>query len=87
MAKSIKKIRTLTKNQVVVSFTDGSEVFNSYGKNIVAYTGKGTIYFDTNYLDYSTTTSKWINKYMGVDSKWVKDAIKNKIIKFKNLNA
>lgn len=86
MAKTIKKIRTLTKNQIVVSFTDGSEVFNSYGKNIVEYTGKGTIYFDTKYWDFSNTTSKWRNKFMGVDSKWVKDAIKNKIIKFKNLN-
>ena len=86
MAKTIKKIRTLTKNQIVVSFTDGSEVFNSYGKNIVEYSKGGRIYFDKNYWDFSTTTSKWRNKYMGVDSKWVKDAIKNGIVKFKDLN-
>lgn len=86
MAKTIKKIKNLTKNQVVVQFSDGSEIFNSYGKNIVEYSKNHKIYFDKKYWNFSNTTSKWRNKYMGVDSKWVKDAIKNGIVKFKDLN-
>ena len=49
-------------NQFIIT-DNGDEYFQSY-RSIIAKRSKGKIYLDDYYWDYSTTTSKYRNKFL-----------------------
>ena len=69
-----KHVRNLANNQVVLVYENG-EIFSSY-ETIICYKVNYCYYLTADYK-YSTTTSKWCNKWLGVDSKTRDQAIKN----------
>ena len=60
--------------------------FQSYNSTIVFINNKGQIYLDEYYWDYSKTTGKYRNIFLGENKKETENKIKNKIYKLKNLN-
>jgi|TARA_R100000482_G_C5101155_1_gene135681 predicted transcriptional regulator len=50
-------------NQFIIT-DNGDEYFQSY-KSIIAKRSKGKIYLDDYYWDYSTTTGKYRNQFLG----------------------
>ena len=50
-------------NQFIIS-DNGDEYFQSY-RSIIAKRSKGKIYLDDYYWDYSTTTGKYRNQFLG----------------------
>lgn len=72
-------------NQFIIYNDDGSEYFQSY-KSIIAKKHNGNIYLDSHYWDYSKTTSKYRNIFLGLDSKMIKKLIKDNDIILTNLN-
>ena len=60
--------------------------FQSYNSIIVFINNKGQVYLDKYYWDYSRTTGKYRNIFLGEDKKETENKIKNKIYKLKNLN-
>jgi len=82
--KTIKKVsvRNMTSNsgndipnQFIIS-TPGGTYFRSYSSVIVAITG-GKVYLDANKWDYSTTTGKYRNQFLGETKKETEAKIKS----------
>ena len=64
---------------------DGKWYFQSYS-TVIAMKDKGQTYLDKNSWDYSVTTSRYRNQWLGMTTKEVKDAIKFGEIKLIDLN-
>lgn len=62
-----------------------SEVFQSYN-SIIAVKATGQVYLDKTYWDYSRTTSKYRNKFLGMTTPEIKANIKAGDIKLVDLN-
>ena len=71
-------------NQFVIE-TNDEIYFQSY-KSIIALVTNGKIYLDPVFYKYSKTTSKYLNRFLNMNSKEVQDGLKNGTIQFKNLN-
>lgn len=71
-------------NQFVIR-DNGTEWFQSY-KSIIGKREGGIIYLDEYYWDYSRTTSKYRNLWLGRTSQDVKREINKGEIKLVNLN-
>ena len=52
-------------NQFVITSDDGSQVFQSYDSVICRRYPAGTTEIDATYWDYSVTTSKYRNQFLG----------------------
>ena len=75
-------------NQFIIN-TPEYTLFQSYNSVIVKTTfeeGKRVVYLDEYYWDYSKTTGKYRNQFLGEDKKATKLKIKNNIYKLANLN-
>lgn len=70
-------------NQFII-FADNKIIFQSY-ETVIAIKGKG-ITLDTNALDYSRTTSKYLYQFLGLNRKEIENKIKTGDIVLKNLN-
>jgi len=79
-------------NQIEITQTKKNyclHTFQSYQTTIAKIEYKNNIKkitFDTNALNYSRTTSKYLYKFMMMNRKEIDKLIKEKQIKFKNLN-
>ena len=62
-------------NQFIIN-TDEGEYFQSYASLIVFKSNDGKIYLDENKWDYSMTTSKYRNEFLGEDTKTTREKIK-----------
>ena len=73
-------------NQFVISTNDG-KFFQSYG-SIIAFIpyGEGKVKLDERYWNYSKTTSRYRNGFLGMTTKETEQAIKNGEIELTNLN-
>ena len=71
-------------NQFVIE-TDNKIFFQSYN-SMIACVEKGKIFLDPVYYKYSQTTSKYLNRFLNMNSKEVQEGLKNGLIQFKNLN-
>lgn len=75
-------------NQFLIT-EKNKETFQSY-KSIIAIKdykkGIRRIFLDKNYWDYSTTTAKYRNLFLGEDRKTTEQKIKSKEYKLKDLN-
>ena len=75
-------------NQFII-YTPEYTLFQSYNSVIVKTTfedGKRVVYLDEYYWDYSKTTGKYRNQFLGEDKKATELKIKNNIYKLTNLN-
>lgn len=71
-------------NQFVISMGN-AEYFQSY-QTIIAKIEKGITTLDENSWNYSKTTAKYRNMFLGMDTEEIKKQIKTGEIKLKNLN-
>ena len=69
-------------NQFIITDDDGREIFQSY-ETIIAIVDDGEIILDSDALDYSKTTSKYLYLFLGMNKKEIKN---NNNITYKNLN-
>tara|TARA_R100001594_G_scaffold98446_1_gene132896 strand:- start:2 stop:265 length:264 start_codon:yes stop_codon:yes gene_type:complete len=60
--------------------------FQSYNSIIAFVNKRGQVYLDKYYWDYSTTTGKYRNIFLGEKKNETENKIKNGIYKLKNLN-
>jgi len=92
MAKriSVKNMVSNAGNPVANQFVitdDYCETFQSYETTIgLRYRSTGQIVLDDSAWDYSRTTSKYRNMWLGLDSKAVKEKIASGEITFADLN-
>ena len=85
------KVRNMTgrsgqpvKNQFIIE--DGkSTIFQSYDSIIAMKSGGGT-YLDKYRWDYSTTTGKYRNQFLGMNKKQIEQAIEDGAIYLVDLN-
>ena len=71
-------------NQFIIT-DKGAVTFQSYD-SIIAVIVDGEIFLDSVFWNYSKTTSKYLNKFLNMTSKEVKQDIKNESILFADLN-
>ena len=69
-------------NQFIIEDDKGRETFQSYETTIAIF-DHGKITLDDNALHYSTTTSKYLYMFLGMDRK---EILADKSIKYENLN-
>jgi hypothetical protein len=60
--------------------------FQSYDSIIIFINNKGQIFLDRYYWDYSPTTGKYRNQFLGEDIKETRRKIRSKEYKLKDLN-
>jgi hypothetical protein len=72
-------------NQFIIR-TNTAIIFQSYNSIIVKEEG-GKTYLDERYWDYSKTTGKYRNKFLGEDKKATERKIKEGVYILTNLNA
>ena len=75
-------------NQFLITIGD-KEIFQSYDSIIATKeykNGKKVVVLDSYYWDYSRTTSKYRNEFLGETTKETQSKIDAKIYKLKNLN-
>tara|TARA_R100000541_G_scaffold8821_1_gene16406 strand:+ start:194 stop:508 length:315 start_codon:yes stop_codon:yes gene_type:complete len=72
-------------NQFVIDDDNGNTYFQSYN-SIIAKVNFDGIFLDKTYWNYSVTTSKYLNKFLSLSSKEVKNKIKCNLFKLENLN-
>jgi hypothetical protein len=75
-------------NQFII-FDSEFTLFQSYDSVIIKTTfedGKRVVYLDSHYWDYSKTTGKYRNQFLGETKKETELKIKNNIYKLTNLN-
>ena len=78
------KINFLAKNQCTF-VKDGATYFQSY-ESIIAKRENGQVTLDEMYWDYSPTTGKYRNIFLGEDKKTTQKKIDNGTYKLANLN-
>lgn len=69
MAERLVKGGMLAPNQMVITQDDGTKYFQSYDSMIAKIEPNGKVYLDEKYWDYSKTTGKYRNKFLGEDKK------------------
>ncbi len=72
-------------NQFLIK-TNKGKYFQSYNSMIAFVPYHGLIQLDSIYWDYSRTTSKYRNRFLGLTTDQIKQRIKDKTIKLTNLN-
>ena len=88
MKTSVENMTSSNGNKIANQFiirTGKSTIFQSYNSTIVKRTNKN-VYLDSYYWDYSKTTSKYRNMFLGETSKETQQKIDNGIYKLTNLN-
>ena len=90
--KTPPKVRNMTSsngnkiaNQFVIELGSDEEIFQSY-KTIIAHKKGAEITLDADYWDYSRTTSKYRNAFLGMTTQEIKQGIKSGSIKLEELN-
>lgn len=73
-------------NQFIIEGVEGRTWFQSYNSLIVQKNSDGSIKLDKVFWNYSKTTSKYRNKFLGETTKETKRKIKEGIYQLVNLN-
>jgi hypothetical protein len=73
-------------NQFVINTGDGVLWFRSYNSNIARVDADGNVTLDATYWDYSTTTSRYRNLFLGNDTATCKRLIKSGVYRLGDLN-
>ena len=80
----IGKSNKSVANQFIIEDNNKS-YFQSYN-SVIVLKENGKVYLDENTWDYSKTTSKYRNQFLGCNTKEVKDRIAQGIYTLTNLN-
>lgn len=72
-------------NQFII-YTPKGAYFQSYDSIIALRKNDGSIILDKTYWNYSVTTGRYRNDFLGMNKKETQDLIDCKSIKMKNLN-
>jgi len=72
-------------NQFIIDTDEGERFFQSYD-SIIIKVSRGKIYLDKNKWDYSKTTGKYRNQFLGETKKETEKKIKSEEYILKNLN-
>jgi len=75
------------KNQFIVADDDGTQYFQSYNSVIAKCDPGGQVTLDENKWDYSRTTSKYRNQFLGETTKETKAKIVSGVYKLDDLNS
>ena len=78
------KVNFLANNQVII-YTDNSVLFQSYN-SVIAKIENGITFLDENKWDYSKTTGKYRNIFLGETKKETEKKINSGVYKLINLN-
>ena len=73
-------------NQFVINTGDGVRWFRSYASNIARIDADRNVTLDATYWDYSATTSKYRNLFLGNNTATCKRLIKSGVYKLGDLN-
>lgn len=73
-------------NQFIISDNSGGQWFQSYKTMIAVIKLDGTVMLDKNAWDYSTTTGKYRNQFLGETKRETEKKIKSGEYKLVNLN-
>lgn len=73
-------------NQFLINTGDGVRWFRSYSSNIARVDADGNVTLDATYWDYSATTSKYRNLFLGNDTATCKRLIKSGVYRLGDLN-
>jgi hypothetical protein len=85
----VKNMRSPNGNQVPNQFAihaDEGRYFQSYNSIIAFINNKGQVFLDDYYWDYSRTTGKYRNIFLGENKKVTEEKIKSGEYKLKELN-
>jgi len=72
-------------NQFIIDDNNGNTFFQSYN-SIICKVNFDEIVLDKTYWNYSVTTSKYLNKFLCMTTKEVKEKIKSGLYKLADLN-
>lgn len=72
-------------NQFIITMSNGARLFQSYN-SIIARKDKAGIMLDINKWDYSVTTGKYRNQFLGEGIADTRKKIKSGVYKLTNLN-
>ena len=64
-------------NQYVIKTDNGERIFKSYNSIIVLIDKQGNIFLDENDWDYSSTTGKYRNLFLGENTNEIRKKIKS----------
>ena len=78
------KVKNLANNQVII-YTENSVLFQSYD-SIICKIENGKTFLDERFWDYSKTTSKYRNIFLGEEKKETTKKINSGEYKLTNLN-
>ena len=86
----VKQLRSATSgrdipNQFIITCKDKT-IFQSYDSIIAVKWDDGDIFLDKTYWDYSRTTGKYRNQFLGEDIKTTRKKIKSKEYRLVDLN-
>jgi len=73
-------------NQMIINDGKGNTYFQSYRSIIAKVDKKGKVSLDSTYWDYSKTTSKYRNQFLGEKKEDTLKKIADKTYKLANLN-
>lgn len=85
----VKNLTSKNGNKIANQFiieTEFYTIFQSYESIIVKKVKDGTIFLDKKFWDYSVTTSKYRNIFLGENTKETKEKIKEGIYYLTDLN-
>lgn len=84
----VQNLKSANGNKVAIQFEirdNGKRVFQSYN-SVICVIENGVVTLDKNYWDYSQTTGKYRNIFLGEKKKDTERKIKEGIYKLANLN-
>jgi hypothetical protein len=73
-------------NQFIIHDDNGNRIFQSYRSTIVKITKTGEVFLDERTWDYSKTTGKYRNQFLGETKAETQKKIDNGTYKLTNLN-
>lgn len=80
------KVSAMQTNQFSITDNEGNKFFQSYRSIIVKIDTTGRVFLDSHYWDYSRTTGKYRNQFLGETKKETEQKIKNGTYTLTNLN-
>jgi hypothetical protein len=86
----VKNLTSSNGNKIANQFelwTDEARIFQSYDSTIVKIMDNGTVYLDEYYWDYSVTTGKYRNQFLGEGIAETRKKIKTGKYILKDLNS
>ena len=86
MLKHLKVYNINNRPNQFLIVTPNAHYFQSYESLIAMRDNEGKVYLDINYWDYSTTTGKYRNIFLGETKQETEKKIETKEYKLTNLN-